>query len=119
MDMADVNLVDFYGRVARIEKDHARGYGFEAVGTLGRSGSTRRSKKSYLRFVMPMLAIVACSVGLKGAIYHQIGADLYQARVDNLMDGQGFDRLGGVLMQADPATVWVSDKLDATLGKMI
>jgi hypothetical protein len=119
MDMADVNLVDFYGRVARIEKDHARGYGFEAVGTLGRSGSSRRAKKSVLRFVMPMLAVFVCSVGLKGAIYNQIGADLYQERVDNLMGGQGFDRLGGVLMQADPATVWVSDKLNATLGKMI
>ena len=66
-----------------------------------------------------MLAVFACSVALKGAIYHQIGADLYQARVDNLMGGEGFDRLGGVLMQADPATVWVSDKLSVTLGKMI
>ncbi len=37
----DPNLNDFYSRVSRIEKSHAKGYGFEAAGSLGRKGSTR------------------------------------------------------------------------------
>ena len=117
--MADLNLVDFYGRVARIEKDHARGYGFEAVGTLGRSGSAHRVAKSPLRFLKPVLMVLVCSVALKGAIHHQIGADTYQARVASLMSGEGFDRLGGVLMQADPITVWFSGELKKNIDPMI
>ena len=35
--MADPNLVDFYSNVARFEKKRAKGYGFDAAGTLGRS----------------------------------------------------------------------------------
>jgi hypothetical protein len=119
MDMADLNLVDFYGRVARIEKDHARGYGFEAVGTLGRSGSSRRAAKSPFRFLKPVLMVFVCSVALKGAIHHQIGANTYDARVDNLLSGAGFDRLGGMLMQADPITVWFSGELKKNIDPMI
>ena len=41
--MADQNMVDFYGRVSRIKKARAKGYGFEAVGTLGRSYYTQHA----------------------------------------------------------------------------
>ncbi len=114
--MADPNLVDFYGRVARIEKDHARGYGFEARGTLGRSAYMRRKKKSAFRFVLPIMAVIACGVTVKGFIHQQIGGSVYDERVATLMDGEGFDRLGGYLMTADIMTMWVSDKLDSTMG---
>jgi hypothetical protein len=116
MDMADPNLVDFYGRVARIEKDHARGYGFEARGTLGRSAYLRRPKKSMMRFALPVMMIVACGITVKGFIHHQIGGNVYDERVAALLGGEGFDRLGGILMKADIATLWVSDKLDTTIG---
>jgi hypothetical protein len=116
MDMADPNLVDFYGRVARIEKDHARGRGFEARGTLGRSAYLRKSKKSRFRFVMPVLAVIACGVTVKGFIHQQIGGNIYDQRVASLLDGEGFDRLGGYLMKADIATLWVSEKLSTTIG---
>ena len=36
------------------------------------------------------------------------GAATYDARVEALMAGQSFDKLGGWLMQADPATLWIS-----------
>jgi hypothetical protein len=116
MDMTDPNLVDFYGRVARIEKDHARGYGFEARGTLGRSAYLRKPKKSAFRFVMPVLAVVACGITVKGFIHNQIGGGTYDQRVASLLGGEGFDRLGGYLMQADVATLWVSEKLHSTIG---
>ncbi len=114
--MADPNLVDFYGRVARIESDHARGYGFEASGTLGRSAYLRAPQKSAFRFVLPALMVVACGVAVKGFIHHQIGGNVYDERVASLLDGEGFDRLGGMLMTADVATLWVSDALDTTIG---
>lgn len=117
--MADPNLVDFYGRVARIEKDHARGYGFEARGTLGRSAYMRRRKRSPFRFVLPVMAVIACGVVVKGFIYQQIGGNVYDERVAALLDGEGFDRLGGYLMTADFMTLWVSDKLDSTIGTEI
>jgi hypothetical protein len=37
-----------------------------------------------------------------------VGAATYDRRVDALQSGQSLDRLGGWLMQADPATLWVS-----------
>jgi hypothetical protein len=116
MDMADPNLVDFYGRVARIEKDHARGYGFEARGTLGRSAYLRKPKKSAFRLVMPVMAILVCGVAVKGFIHNQIGGNIYDQRVASLLDGEGFDRLGGYLMKADVMTLWVSEKLNTTIG---
>lgn len=114
--MTDPNLVDFYGRVAKINRDHARGYGFESAGTLGRSHYYRPQRRSLLRYIMPVVTIALCTLALKGAIHHTIGGEVYQARVDALLASEGIDRLGGYLMLADPATVWVSDKLTETFG---
>jgi hypothetical protein len=116
MDMTDPNLVDFYGRVAKISRDHAKGYGFEAVGTLGRSAYSRREQKSALRHLKPLLTIAICAIALKGAIHHHIGSEVYDARVQALLASDGIDRLGGYLMVADPATVWVSGELTKAFG---
>ena len=47
MDMmwVDPNLNDFYSRVSRIEKSHAKGYGFEATGTVGRKAPGRTGRR--------------------------------------------------------------------------
>lgn len=108
--MADPNLVDFYSNVARFEKARAKGYGFEAAGTLGRSYYNRTQKKRR-SLLAPLLFVALCGFGLKGAIYQSVGAASYDARVQSLLEGQGFDRLGGWLMQADPVTVLVSDQI--------
>jgi len=105
--MTDPNMTDFYGRIARIEKARSKGYGFEAVGTLGRSHYFRPSRKRR-SVVGPLMMIMVCSVGLKGLIHSRIGASIYDARVEQLVSGQGFERLGGYLMTADP----VSEKVD-------
>ncbi len=104
---ADPNLKDFERRVSRVQKARAKGYGFEAPGTLGRSASMRHKQRSS-SFVKPFLVLVLMSVGLKAGIHYKIGGDVYQARVNSLAQGEGFDRLGGWLMQADPATLAVS-----------
>ena len=113
--MADPNLVDFYTRVARFEKARSSGYGFDAPGTLGRSAFAKPVRKR--RSALPMLALVICGgLLLKGAIYHSVGAASYQDRVDGLMKGEGFDRLGGWLMQPDAATVYISGKIEDGLA---
>lgn len=110
--MADPNLVDFYTNVARFEKKRAQGYGFDAAGTLGRSyfNPPMRKRRAYL---MPILFVLCAGIGLKGMIYQSVGPSAYERRVQALQVGEGFDRLAGWLMQADPATVFVAEQITA------
>lgn len=117
--MVDPNLADFYGRIARIEKARSKGFGFEASGTLGRSYYTyysRSRRKGRFSIVKPVMVVLLCGFALKGAIHHQIGEEVYATRVAQLQGGEGFDRLGGYLMQADPVTIFVSTQIDKTFG---
>lgn len=109
--MTDANLDEFYGRVARIQKARAKGYGFEAAGSLGRSYYYRPSPKRH-SFLLSTILVLVCVFGMKAAVHHQVGDEVYEARVERLMDGKGFERLGGLLMAADPVTVFVSDKMN-------
>ena len=112
----DPNLNDFYNRVSRIEKAHAKGYGFEAKGTLGRSsvGSRRHIN---LKFLKPLVLVALMAVSLKGMIHYFIGAEVYETRVQALSAGQGFDPVGGWLMQGDPVSMWISGQLQANFPR--
>ena len=115
--MADPNLIDFYGRIARIERARSKGLGFEAAGTLGRSHYYRAPKKR--RSLLAPLGLVALSiVGVKGMILHSVGADSYNDRVASLMSSEGFDRLGGWMMQADPVTQIAARQIGVVLAKL-
>lgn len=114
MMYADPNLQDFERRVSRVVKARAKGYGFEAPGTLGRSAMQRPHRRSF-SVIRPILVVMLMSVGLKAAIHYKIGGDVYQTRVENLMQGEGFERLGGWLMQADPVTLKLSAWLTSQL----
>ena len=115
--MADQNMVDFYGRVARLKKARAKGYGFEAAGTLGRSYYIQHApSRARVSLLKPALIVLIGAFGLKGAIHYQIGDAVYSERVAELKSGEGFDRLGGYLMEADPVTMFVSAKLQETIG---
>lgn len=110
--MQDTNLAEFYARVARFEKERSQGFGHEALGTLGRK-ATRVRSKSRKSFVFPLLLVGLGAFGLKGAILHSVGVEAYQSRVDRLNAGEGFDRLGGWLMQIDPVTAFAAEKIAA------
>lgn len=115
--MSDPNLTDFYGRVSRIQRARAKGYGFEAPGTLGRSHYHRPQAKR--RSILgPVVFLVLCAFLLKAVIYNNVGPDSYNERVASLMAGQGFDPIGGWLMQADPVTLYASDKITLGLAKL-
>ena len=116
MMWVDPNLNDFYSRVSRIEKSHAKGYGFEATGTVGRK-SSGRSGRRFLKLVKPLVLALAVGVGVKGVIHYFVGAQTYESRVSALAAGEGFDPVGAWLMGADPATLWVSAQLQAVLPR--
>lgn len=109
--MYDPNIQDFYQRVGRLQKAHAAGLGFEAVGTRGRSYYYRPRSKRRFSVLTPFLFLTLAAFGVKGTIHYHIGADTYQARVASMQAGEGFDRLGAIIMAADPVTVWVSTNL--------
>lgn len=109
--MSDPNIVDFYSRISRIERGHSKGMGFEATGTLGRSHYHRPARKHRLSLLLPAVFIIAAALGLKAAIYLDAGAAAYQQRVDQLLAGQGIDRVGGLIMQVDPVTVFLSEQI--------
>ena len=115
--MSDPSLVEFYGRVARIERARAKGYGFEAEGTLGRSYYTRPQTRRR-SLLVPMVFLILCAFLLKGAIYHSVGAQSYNDRVSSLMAGKGIDYIGGWLMQADPVTKFASDTIALAMTKV-
>ncbi len=114
--MADPNLADFYSRVARFERARSNGYGFDAPGTLGRSHFVRKSR--HRRALLgPLFLVLVAAIGLKGAILQSVGYESYTLRVERLMAGEGFDRMGGWLMQADPATVFIAEKIADGLAR--
>ena len=114
--MSDPKLAEFHGRVARIKLARAKGYGFEAAGTLGRFHYTRpKAKRRSL--LVPMVFLILCAFLLKGAIYHSVGAQSYNDRVSSLMAGKGIDYIGGWLMQADPVTKFASDNIALAMTK--
>lgn len=108
--MTDPNLGEFYTRIARIEKARAKGYGFEADGTLGRSYYSRHGRRR-IPVLGPLLMIGLCFAGMKGVMHYKIGDTLYDQRVELLLQGEGLERLGGYLMQADPVTLFISRQL--------
>jgi hypothetical protein len=112
----DPNLNDFYSRVSRIEKSHAKGYGFEAAGTVGRKVAGRSSGR-LLKVAKPLVLALALGVSLKGVIHYFVGAQTYESRVSALAAGQGFDPVGAWLMHADPVTLWVSGQLQTVLPR--
>jgi hypothetical protein len=112
----DPNLNEFYSRVSRIEKSHAKGYGFEAAGTVSRKVSGRYGRRA-LKIMKPVVLALALGLCLKGVIHYYVGAQTYEIRVSALAAGQGFDPVGAWLMHADPVTLWVSGQLQTMLPR--
>ncbi|MFV0490795.1 MAG: hypothetical protein ACK5M4_03155 [Pseudorhodobacter sp.] len=64
-----------------------------------------------MRFLFPLIFVVAAICGLKGAIHYHVGGDLYAERISAMQAGQGLDRLGAMIMTPDPVTRWISGAL--------
>lgn len=111
--MVDRNLQNFYGRVARIERIHAAGGGFEAEGAIGRSYYTRKRKSALGRGVLgPAVLVLMTVVVIKAAVLASIGTVAYAERLERLREGSTIDRVGAYVLTADPLTVMISEQLD-------
>lgn len=110
----DPNLNDFYSRVNRIEKSHAKGYGFEAAGTVSHAAQPK-SRRRALKLIKTLAFAMALGIGLKGTIHYYVGAQTYESRVSALAAGEGIDPVGAWIMHADPLTLWVSAQLQGML----
>ena len=119
--MSDPSIAEFNNRIARIQKARAKGHGFEAEGALGRSFYTRNDPRFHRKWRVPVLRplVFALLFGtvLKALFLHQLGGPAYDARVAGLMAGQGIDRIGGWLMQADPVTTGIARQI-GLFGRM-
>ena len=113
--MFDPNIQDFYERVGRLKQAHAEGYGFEAVGVLGRSHYRRPQRKNRMKILFPILFVLMAGMVMKGGIHYFVGAKTYENRVASLQQGQGFDKLGAALMAPDSVTLWVSQAIRRSL----
>jgi hypothetical protein len=68
------------------------------------------------RLRVPFAGIAMLAVGLivvKGMAYSLLGSSVYEARIASLAEGAQIERVGAWVMQADPLTVWVSDRVSA------
>ncbi len=101
--MSDPNIDEFYGRVARIERAHAHGRSFVAAGTL--APPERRRAGRVWPVARSLIAVALLFTLFKAALLVQIGAGAYEAKVASLATGGTVDRLGAVLMAADPLTL--------------
>ena len=104
--MTDPNMVDFYSRVARIQRDHARSFGAEAV------ASHSVQAKSRIPVLAPVLLALLCGFAMKAMLLARIGDETYAARVADLQAGQGFEKIGATLMAADPITVALAEQFE-------
>lgn len=108
--MADRQLMEFYKRAARYERGYARGRGFEALGTLGRSAYRPRRKMS-VPILAPILMMLAVCLLMKAAMLLQLGPDLYAERVEKLRAGSLTERAGAVLLQPDPVSGRIAEMI--------
>lgn len=110
--MVDPNRRDFRGRVGRINRAHDAGAGFEAEGTLGMSyyNSFRRRRRRPRALGILIVAAVVL-FGLKAGMHVTIGPDAYDYKVAALRSGSDVDRLGAWLLQADPVTLELADRI--------
>ena len=111
--MVDRNLQNFYGRIGRIQKIHEAGGGFEADGTLGMSfyNARRRRPRRRLGILAPLALVAAVIVGVKSAVHATIGQELYDQRVAALATGDAVEKAGAYVLQADPVTRAIADRL--------
>jgi hypothetical protein len=111
--MFDPNMHDFQGRIARIQKTHAAGGGFEAEGTLGmyyyNSLKVQRRRGVW---IFPTALVFATILFIKAGVLASIGADAYAGRIASLKGGGMVDVMGAWVLQADPLTIKLAALID-------
>lgn len=108
--------ITFEQRVRHLASKHRRMAGGISH-RLGRDGlitaHPRRRRPSFpLRGLMILLGAAFL---FKAFLYASLGAGVYNQRVDLLYAGSIVEQGGAWVMQADPATIWTAERINAFL----
>lgn len=110
--MVDRNQEDFQGRIGRIDRVHSRGGGFESPGTLGMSYyNARRRRLRMPRWPLTIVVMLVVLFTLKAMLHVIIGPSAYDAKVASLRAGSDLDRVGAMVLQSDPVTILIAEKI--------
>jgi len=107
---------DFDNRLRRISKSRvklAKGY-VSVVGDDGLIIVKPRRKRIQLPIRGALLLFVGF-LGFKAMVLVSLGQPVYMDRVETLHNGTTIERAGAWVMQADPLTVMVADKIRTLL----
>lgn len=107
MMMSDPNIEEFYGRVARIERDHANGVSFVAEGTLGRVPE-RRSARRGAALIRSFAFLMVLLVAFKAVLMDQVGEATYRDKIAALQSGSVPERISGAIIAPDALSVWLA-----------
>lgn len=115
--MVDRNLQNFHGRLGRIDNIHRAGGGFEADGTLGMSfyNARKRQGRRPMGILAPLALVAVTILGLKAVVHATVGSELYEERVAELRGDGNVGRAGAYVLQADPITLLLSEKIGLLL----
>ncbi|MCB2126938.1 MAG: hypothetical protein H6897_04670 [Rhodobacteraceae bacterium] len=114
--MVDRNMQNFYGRLGRIERTHEAGGGFEADGTLGMSYyNSRRRPTRRFGLLGPLVLVAMTVIAIKAAVLATIGPERYEERLVALHAGSSVEQGGAWVLQADPLTVALAERLRAVI----
>ena len=108
--MTDAQVQDFQKRVRGVSRQHrkmSRGY----VQLVERNGLlVPKTSKARRGFPIKGLALTAAGfVAFKAFLFNQVGALNYSDRIETLSQGAMLEKAGGWIMQADPATIAISN----------
>ncbi|MBV1867979.1 MAG: hypothetical protein KUG69_08755 [Marinosulfonomonas sp.] len=110
--MADIKQMQFGMRLKRIDQHHrslAKGY----VTSINHDGLIiakphRRASRAPLRGIFLCLFTL---IMFKGFLFAQLGETAYGDRLASLDHGTILEKVGAYIMTADPATVWISERI--------
>ena len=108
----------FQDRVRRLSRKHAR---METAGVdpkLDKDGLIiARPRRRGLRLSpRPFILLILLAWGFKVLLYSYLGPEDYAARLSALDPDDPVARAGAFVLQADPATVWVQERIARLTG---
>lgn len=111
--MAEQHHKRFDKRVDRIVRERQRMDAAGSTPSLGKDGLIKmRARRVGFRLPIWLLpAILLAAFGSKVFLYNYLGPADYTARLSALDPNDPVDKAGLFLMQEDPATLWVTERL--------
>lgn len=107
----------FLNRVREIERKHQRMARGGSRIVVGRDGLLVKapgpSRRIGLQLPLKLIAFTLLSlIAFKALVYRGIGEAQYLERLAQLDGGTPVDKVGGFLMQLDPATLWLVQQIN-------